>query len=254
MGAAVTGIIAFLCIIGGMVVGMLMRSVLPVNHLSGDSKDTVRISSGMIATLTALVLSLLVTSAKNKFDDMNDTLAQSSSKIIMLDRNLAQYGSETQAIREQLRSTVAAWVTASWHIDKTAMDEMSVFEKSPATMEIVGNKLRELVPQNDSQREFQSDSLKICKELVQTRWLEIEKAQTSLPKVFLVMLLFWLAMLFGSFGLFAPPNKTVLVALVVCAISVASAIFIIEEMNKPLSGIVKVSNATLVKAVENIGK
>ncbi len=121
-------------------------------------------------------------------------------------------------------------------------------------MELVAGKLSALNPKNDSQRATQAEALQLCRELLQARWLMIEQSQVSLPTVFLVVLLFWLAILFSSIGLLAPSNKTVLVVLVVCALSVAGAIFLIEEMDRPLGGIVKVSNAPLIKAIEHMAK
>jgi len=121
-------------------------------------------------------------------------------------------------------------------------------------MELIAAKVRELSPQNDMQKMFQSEAIGICRDLLQTRWLVIERAQLSLPMAFIVVLLFWLTMLFGTFGLLAPANKTAVAALVVCALSVGGAIFLIEEMNKPLGGMVKVSNAPLLKAIEYMGQ
>jgi len=253
VSAIAVGVISFVCVFGGMLLGMFIRKLLPEHHLSDDSKDTVRIGMGLIATLCALVLGLLISSAKNSFDETSSAIAQSGAKLILLDRTMANYGPETQPIRQTLRRQVIARIEMIWPEHKAKIDGIDAFEKSPSA-EIVADKLRELTPKNDLQRALQSEALQLCKEIVQMRWLAIEQSQISLPPVFLVVLLFWLAILFGSFGLFAPPNKTVLAVMVVCAISVAGAIFLIEEMNSPLGGIVKVSSAPLVNAVENMGK
>ncbi len=254
MSAAAIGIIAFLCIIGGAVIGWLIRNILPEHHLSGDSRDGVKMMFGMIATMSALVLGLLVSSAKNTFDDMSNAITESSAKIIMLDRAMAQYGPQTQDIREQLRKLIASRVNMVWPEGKKALPDITSFEKLPPTLEVIAIKLRELTPQNDSQRAYQSEALQLCKEVLQTRWLTIERAQMSLPTVFRVVLLFWFTILAVCIGLLAPPNKTVLAAIVVCAISVGGAIFLIEEMNNPLRGLVKVSNAPLINALKNMGK
>jgi hypothetical protein len=247
------GVVAFVCAFGGTLIGMSIRRILPQHHLSDDSKDTVRIGMGLIATLCALVLGLLISSAKNSFDDVGSAIAQSSAKLILLDRSMAHYGPETQPIRQTLHSLAIAKLEMIWPEHKTGEDGVNDFEKSP-TVEIVADKLRELTPQNDSQWTFRSESLQLCKEIIQIRWLVIEETQISLPKTFLVVLLFWLAILFGSIGLFAPPNKTVLAVLIVCAVSVGGAIFLIEELNKPLTGLMKISSAPLINALENMGK
>ena len=253
MSEIVVGVISFVCVFGGTLAGMFLRRILPEHHLGGDSKDTVRIGMGLIATLCALVLSLLLSSAKDSFDETGSAIAQSGAKLIMLDHAMANYGPETQPIREALRRLVIKRIEMIWPEHKTNTYGIDAFAESPS-VEIVAGKLRELTPNNDLQRAFQSEALQLCREILQTRWMVIEQSQASLPPMFLVVLLFWLTILFGSIGLFAPPNKTVLAVLIVCAISVGGAIFLIEEMNNPLGGIVKISSAPLVTAVENMGK
>src|SRR4029453_5628978 len=91
------------CMFGGALLGLLLSSLLPEHHLRDNSKDTVKVVAGMIATLAALVLGLLVGSAKSSFDALNTEITQSGTKIILLDRVLAAYGPETKDAREQLR-------------------------------------------------------------------------------------------------------------------------------------------------------
>lgn len=94
----------------------------------------------------------------------------------------------------------------------------------------------------------------LAADLWQTRWLLIEEAQGQLPVPFLVVLLFWLTMLFTSFGLFSPPNATVVTVLFVCALSVSASIFLVLEMSQPLTGTIRVSDAPLLKALEHLGR
>ncbi|MBN2512776.1 MAG: DUF4239 domain-containing protein [Sedimentisphaerales bacterium] len=254
MSAAGLGIISFLCVLTGMTGGMLLRKALPDHHLCDDSRDAVKMGAGLIATLSALVLGLLISSAKDSFDAMNNAITEGSAKLIVLDRILAQYGPPTQDIRDKLRCSMIRTAAMIWPSEETDEKKMIAFEESPVTMELVAAEIRELNPQNDLQKMFQSEAIEICRDLLQTRWLVIEQAQLSLPMAFIVVLLFWLTMLFGTFGLLAPANKTAVAALVVCALSVGGAIFLIEEMNKPLGGMVKVSNAPLLKAIEYMGR
>jgi len=253
MSAVVVGVITFVCVFGGAIAGMLIRKFIPEHHLTVDSRDAIKMGAGLIATLSALVLGLLVSSAKNSFDDMSDSVIQSSAKLIMLDRAMARYGPQTQPIRQMLQRSVIALINMSRPENKTNVDK-AAFEREPPTMELVSDKLRELTPQNDAQQALQSEALRLCGEILQNRWLMIEQSQISLPLTFLVVLVFWLTILFGSIGLLAPANKTVIVSLVICSISVGGAIFLIEEMNNPISGFVKVSNAPLIKAVEHLGR
>jgi hypothetical protein len=254
MNSTIIGLIAFACSFGGVLTGFLLGRVLPGHHLSEDSKDAVKMGSALIATLTALVLGLLVSSAKTSFDAMNVSLTQSGTNVILLDRALTHYGPEAKDIRDLLRGTLAAAIKKIWPEDKAKVAELDAFEKGPVGMEAVQEKLRQLNPQNDTQRTFKSQALQLSDEMLESRWQTIEQAQISLPMAFLVVVLFWLAVLFITIGLFAPPNPTVISVLLVCTVSVAGAIFLIAEMNRPFEGIMKISSAPLIKALEHIGK
>jgi hypothetical protein len=249
-----TGLIAFACSSGGIIAGLLIRSRLPGHHISPESKEAVKLGSGLLATLTALVLGLLVSSAKSTFDTMNSGLTQGGAKVIVLDRTMAQYGPETKVARDVLRRTIAAGIRKIWPEDKSDASGMKDFETGPVGLEVVQKELRGLVPQNDTQKAIQSEAVGIANELMQARWLAIEQAQNSLPTAFLVVLLFWLTAFFITLGLLAPPNGTVVTVLVVCALSMGGAIYLVGEMNRPLQGTMKLSSAPLVKALEHLGK
>jgi hypothetical protein len=253
MSSTTIALISAGCIFGGVLLGMFLRSRLPGHHLSSDSKDTVKLGAGMIATLAALVLGLLVSSAKGTFDTMNAEITLGASKIVLLDRVLANYGPAAKDAREQLQRSVAAGIAVIWPEEKPVVPGMTTFEHAQG-MELVQAKLRELVPATDAQRQLLAQAMQISNDLLQSRWLLIEQTTNALPTPFLVMLLFWLTMLHMSFGLFAPRNATVIFVLLVCALSVSGAIFLILEMNHPMSGFIKVSSAPMLKALEHLGQ
>jgi hypothetical protein len=172
--------------------------------------------AGMIATPAALVLGLLVSSAKSSFDATNTAIVQNGAKIILLDRVLAAYGPETKDVREQLRHAVAAGIEMFWPEENARASGMAGFEKANA-MEVLQAKLREFAPATDAQRQLLSQAQQISNDMLQARWLLIEQAQSALPAPFLMMLLFWLTVLFLSFGLFAPRNMTVISVLFIGA-------------------------------------
>jgi len=253
MSSLTIALISAACIFSGVLLGMFLRSRLPDHHLSNESKDTVKLAAGMIATLSALVLGLLVSSAKATFDTVGSEITQSAAKIILLDRVLATYGPATKDAREQLRRSLVAGIDAVWPEAKSAVPGMTIVERASG-MEQVQAKLRELAPADEAQRQLLAQAQQISGELSQFRWLVIEQTQNALPTPFLVMLLFWLAMLHLSFGLFAPRNATVISVLLLCALSVSGAVFLILEMNHPLSGLIKVSSAPMLKALEHLGQ
>lgn len=241
------------CIFSGTLLGLGLRRILPEHHLNADSKDAVKVGAGMISMMAALVLGLLVSSAKNNFDSTNSAMTESGAKVILLDRLLATYGPEAGEIRKDLRQSVLASIEMLWPEERTRGSSLERFERANAMERLLG-KLRELQPQNDTQRDLRKRAEDLGHEMLLTRWLQIEQTQNSLPVVFLVILLFWLTMLYMTFGLFAPHNGTVVAVMFVGALALATAVFLIVEMNHPLQGAMKISSGPMRKAAELLGR
>jgi hypothetical protein len=243
-------LVIFACVFGGAVAGMWLRTVLPEHHLNAESKSVVTLSVGLIGTMAALVLGLLVASAKSSYDTHSSELTQMAANVIMLDRVLAHYGNETTEIRGLLKAAVTRTIAQIW--SKEGIERV-VFA-APVNREILFDKIEELAPHNDAQRLFQSQAESMAISLGQTRWLLFEQTGTSIATPFLVVMVFWLGVLFLSFGLFAPFNATTLITLLVSAMSVAAAIFLILELDHPFSGLIQISDAPLRNALALIGK
>ncbi len=253
MSSLAASLITLGCLLGGTFLGMAFQLLLPKHHLSKESQDTVKLGAGMVATMSALILGLLVSSAKSSFDNMNVSIAQYGAKIIQLDHLLAGYGPETKPLRAQMKQSVAGHMQKIWADSKTgAPGGLQAVEKSTAVLDFQ-SLLRELKPTNESQKSILNRAEQVLTDLWQMRLLIIEEQQQPVPVVFLALLIFWLTILFMSFGLFAPHNATVFAVLLVCALSVSSAVFLILEMSHPLDGYIRASNAPLVKALEVIG-
>lgn len=254
MSELAISLIAFSCIFGGMLLGMFLRGVLPEHHLSNESKDGLKLGTGMIATLAALVLGLLIASAKGSFDTINSGLLHISSKTILLDRVMAHYGPETKEVRDQLRSSVASAIEQVWPKERTGLTEAKALDPRIG-LEALQDKLRQLSPQNDAQRWLQSRALQVSGDIAESRWLLIEQlGQSSLPMPFFVMLVSWLVIIFFSFGLLSPRNATVILILLVCALSAAGALFLIQELDRPYGGLITVSSAPLRNALAYLGQ
>jgi len=242
MDSTRVGIVVFICVFGGVLLGMWLRTILPKHHLDSDSKDTVKVGIGLIATMTALVLGLVTASAKSSFDAVNAVVKQTAVNILALDRVLARYGPETGDIRKELQQLLEARIDTVWpqgSSERAKQDPM----KSGAALaaERLAEAIRGLAPRDESQRALRSRALDLMEATLQARWLVFAAGETSVPIPFLVVLLFWLTMTFTSFGLFAPRNTTVLAVLFVCALSVTSALFLVLEMDGPFDGLIKVS-------------
>lgn len=253
MSPIAIALIVCVCVFGGALLGMLLRTVLPEHHLGEASKDVVKLVTGLIATLAALVLGLLIASAKNSFDTANEGFRQSAAKIILLDRALAQYGPETKDVRELLRRSFAARVEQFFPKETSGRSALTS-PQATAAMEGFQQRLRALSPQNDAQRSLQSRALDLSDAVAQARWLGIEHEENTIPAPFLVVLVFWLAVMFASFGLFAPRNAIAIAVLFLGALSLSAAIFLIEELNAPLGGLITISRAPLDTALGYLGQ
>jgi hypothetical protein len=227
--------------------------VLPGHHLAEESRDAIKIGAGMISMMAALVLGLLVSSAKTNFDATNAAIIQSGAKVILMDRLLANYGPETEEVRVALRRSVAAAIELLWPEEGSTEASLGAFERA-TPMEKLLEKIRALKPQSEAQRALQGQALQLGHEMMLSRWLQIEQAQTTLPKAFLVIVLFWLTMLYMTFGLLAPRNATVIAVMLIGALSLATAMFLIVEMNRPMAGAIKVSSGPMRKALEHLGR
>jgi UDP-N-acetylmuramyl pentapeptide phosphotransferase/UDP-N-acetylglucosamine-1-phosphate transferase len=251
MSSMATSLIVFAVVFAGALFGMFLRAVLPKDHLSSESKDVVKMGMGIVATISALVLGLLISEAKGSYDAQSAELTAASSKIILLDRALAYYGPEAKRARDMLRTCIAGV------LDRTSLK----YNVSPPRLQepISGaaslyDNIQGLVPRDDRQRLIQAEALSMLTALGQTRWLMFEQESTSISLPFLVILVSWLTALFITFGLFAPPNATVVTALFVSALSVSGAVLLILELYAPYAGLIRISSAPLRAALIQLGK
>lgn len=248
MNAIALSCITFVCISGGALLGMF----LPGHHLSTDDKDVVRLGTGLIGTIAALVLGLLIASAKGSYDTQSTQVTQMTSNVVLLDNLLAQYGPETNEVRNLLRRGIVVLADRMWREKSSEIAKASTFEASAASDAFFA-KLQQLSPRDDSQRSLQARAIQIATEIAQTRLLLFAQTNNSIPMPFLVVLIFWLTIIFGSFGLFAKPSATVFGSLFVFALSAAGAIYLVLELGQPFAGLMQISSAPLRSALTPLG-
>jgi hypothetical protein len=253
MSSLTISAIIFACIFAGTILGMILRAMLPEKHLSPESKDLVKLGMGLIGTMTALVLGLLIASAKGSFDTQRNGLAQLSANVIFLDRTLARYGPETKDTREMLRASVADMLERTWPGENPDSGHTQA-KSTEGRYEGLYDKIQEFSPKNDAQRALQAQALKIATDTGQTRWLLFAQKGSSIPTPFLVVMVCWLVMILASFSLLTPPNATVFTTLLICALAVSSAVFLILELDRPFDGIIQISSAPVRNALAQLGR
>lgn len=251
MSAIALSCITFACISGGVLLGMFLRNTLPEHHLSTDAKDVVRLGTGLIGTIAALVLGLLIASAKSSYDTQSAQIKQMTANIVLLDHFLELYGPETGTARNLLRRSVAVLADRMWRENSSDLAKAAPFEASAASDAFYA-KLQELSPQNDSQRSLQTRAIQTSTDIAQTRLLLFTQMDNSIPMPFLVVLIFWLTIIFASFSLFAQPNAIVVGSLFIFALSAAGAIYLILELGQPFAGLMQISSAPLRNALAAI--
>jgi hypothetical protein len=255
MGSMAISGIVFACGFAGALLGMLLRSRLPDHHLSDESKDVVKLAMGVVATMTALVLGMLVASAKASFDAQRHGVAQLAANVIVLDRFIAYYGEEARPTRELLRASVADLLPRTAPADDSAEGRPGAESPTQGRYDELYVQTLALRPTTDAQRALQAQALKVVGDTGQMRWLLFAQQRgTTIPTALLVILIVWLALLLASFGLFAPRNATALLSLAVCALAVSSAIFLILDLDHPFHGIIRISGEPLRIALEQLGR
>lgn len=247
----IVGGLVFLLVFGAAYLATRMHGILPEHHLSADTKDTVKLAMGLVATMTALVLGLLVASAKGSYDTQKNEVISSAAKLMIIDLGMKRYGPETTPARALLRGAVQDMVEKLWpdhHFAPVVMDPNT----NAGTM--VYDAIEALTPQNDMQRELKADLRKSTLEVGQMRWLLFAESGSAISLPLLIVVVCWLAILFFSFGLFAPPNHTALTALFVSALSVSGAIYLILELDQPFSGLIHIPSRPMDMVLAHMGK
>ena len=241
----------FACLSGAVLLGMRVQAALPEDHLNPEAKDAVKVGMGLVATMAALVLGLLVASTKGAYDTKKSEVTQMAAKIVFLDRVLANYGPETAEARDLLRRLIGTAVNRMWPDRKSP--QTAELDPSESSGEAFFHSIQALSPQNDVQRSLKSQAAQVATDVGQTRWLLFEQTETSISLPMLIILISWLAIIFMSAGLFAPPNATVIVALMLAALSVSGAIFLILELDMPFDGIIQISSEPMRNALIHLG-
>jgi len=241
----------FGCLIGAVLLGMGLRRLLPDDHLSADSRDAVKLAMGLVATMAALVLGLLVSSAKGAYDTERSEVIQMAAKVAFLDRMLALYGPEAADARSQLRDTVAEAVQRMWPGEAGLPTRLA-----PNTQagNVVYGAIQRLSPHDDTQGSLKAQATTLATDLGQVRSLLAAQSVPSISKPMLIILVAWLAIIFLGFSVLAPPNATAILALVVSSLAVSGAIFLILELDQPFGGLIRISGEPMLNALHQLAK
>ena len=248
----IIGIIVFAVILTGVLVGCVIRQCLPKHQLTEETKTTVSVSMAVVATFSALVLGLLISNANTSFSALGGEVTTLSAQILRLDQLLRRYGPETGSARETLRR-YAELKTADLFPDNQANVRLAD-PRSYELLQQLEDSILALKPASARDKWWLDQAMTLAGKIGDTRWLLTQQAGQGTPKAFVALLVFWLTLLFASFGLFAPRNLTSAVTLTLCAVAVAGAIGMILELEQGFGGLVHISPQPMRQALNTLQK
>jgi hypothetical protein len=252
LNALAISLLAAVLMLAGAGAGILLRHRLPQHHLNEHSKDVVRLGASLVATITALLLGLLITSAKSTYETQRNEVRQIASRLVLMDNQLKRYGPEANAAREIQRRAMGPLIDRIWGQHALSSEPGAPYQPS-VEGDMVYEAIEGLNPQNDVQRNLKFRALSTAGGITEARVRLFEDSEAAMPNVLIVVVILWLTLLFASFTLFSPINPTGAVVLAVIAVSAAAAIFLIMELNQPFSGLLRLSPAPLRDALGSLG-
>ena len=239
-----TSVATFFLAVFGVSLGRLLQRVLPAAQLTPESKGVIKLSLGIVVTLSAIVLGLLVASAKSGYDTRRSEINQLASRVILLDYLLSKYGDEAKAARIALRAELPVVVNQIWTEEQSVSSIIEPFKPSPQG-EALYQRIQGLQPTNVIERELKSRIVRLTHELAQLRLLLFSHLSNSVPLPFLAVLLLWITVLFAGFALLAPAKATPTAFLIISALSISGAVFLILELDQPFAGVMMIPDVHL---------
>lgn len=246
MSPIATAAAAFALILGSALAGMFLRGKLPEHHLSGDSKDVIKLATALIGTMSALVLALLFASTRTSFEHVSASVSRLTADVVELDGLLEQYGPQAAALRQALRARIPPLIDSLWRQDA---DPRHVGHGLGRHDESLLYRLRELEPASTLQASLKARAVQVATDLAETHLSLFAQPSDAISSTFVIVLILWLMFIFAVFSMSSPPNPTLALVLGVCILSASGAIYLILELGMPFVGLMQVSSEGLRDAL-----
>lgn len=250
MGTSMVAANVFACLVATSLLGRAIRRRLPQDHLSADSRDVIKLAAGLVVTMSALLLGLLVASARASYESARGGVVQMAADVMFLDRVLAHYGPDAADARALLRSAAADAVARMWPQDPGWRAHLV---PDTGAGDAVYDAIHRLDPHDDAQRAIKAEALSAAIKLGKLRALMLAQMAPSVQTPMLVAVVSWLVVIFLAFSVLAPPNPTTTVAYLLSAVSVSGAILLILELDSPFDGMVKIPIDMMACTLRQLG-
>lgn len=248
MGPITFAAIALVLMLLSVGAGITIRKHLPEHHVTGDSKDVIKLSIALIATMSALVLALLFASTRTSFERTTTLISRMTADITELDRVLDRYGTETATMRMGLRLGIEPLIDSIWQEDARARGITP--EATQAQGEALLYRLQDLEPKTSIQRALHARATHIAQDLYEIHLALLSQPVDPVAQTFMIVLVLWLMFIFTTFSLTSAPNPTLITILCLCVLSASAAIYLIEELRQPFDGLMQISSDGLRKALK----
>jgi hypothetical protein len=231
-----TAAIIFVLIVGGATAGIGLRRLLPESHLSGDSKDVIKLATALIGTMSALVLALLFASTRQSYERTSISVSRMTTDLVQLDQVLEEYGPDAAPLRAALRSGIGPLIDSIW---KESAEKRHASTDRPPTQRVL-SMTRELSPKTPAQASLQTRALQLGTDLAETQLTLSTLAPDSISHPFISVLVLWLVFIFAVFSMSSPTNATLITVLFLCILSASGAIYLIIELGSPFDGLMQI--------------
>lgn len=244
-------VLLFVILVAVVFLGGRLARVLPEEQLGAESKDAMKLALGLVATMTAILLGLLISSAKGSFDTARSEVMQMAAKVALLDRVLKLYGPETKDARDALRDAIADGVRRTWPAERSGPVHLDPNQQMGDAIYVTVSRLE---PHDDAQRVLKTQAATLMMQLAEIRALVQAQAISSVAKPLLIALVVWLVVIFLGFSLLAPARASNTLALIAGAFSVACAVFLILELDHPFAGVIRIPSEPMTNVLNRLGK
>jgi type II secretory pathway pseudopilin PulG len=234
------------CLLAAVVGGRLLARALPIHLWSTGTQDTVKLALGLVATMAAVMLGLLVSSSKDSYDQQKRQIVEMGAKVAVIDRLLGIYGDETAPLRAELRTMVQSAVERAWPTPGQATSVLAVDPNAGAS---VFQLLGQLEPKTAFQTDLKSRLTGLSLDIAERRALLVAQSAGTEPTQLLGVAVGWLVVILFGFSLLAPRSHIALGALLVAAVSVCGAIVLLLELRHPFDGLFRVPSDPITQAL-----
>ncbi|MBU0800096.1 MAG: hypothetical protein KKA05_03750 [Alphaproteobacteria bacterium] len=228
---------------------MIFHRKMYASYYNDDTAAVVRLVANLFVVMTSLVFGLMINSSKNTYENIDNSVHAFVTDIIVLDRNLRNYGPHADDARLKLRKYVEQAIA---HPTRGTDDLQKTPDNTGQLLDVLGKSLAKIDPADRNQASMLSDIRQQYYHIVEQRWALIEKSEGTIPMPIIVMLGAWLTLIFASYGYRSPTNAVTISMVVTAAFLIAASIYVVLDMSIPFSGPVQISDVPLQRALTEI--